>query len=127
MLIFTSNNFHLWSEEFQDLAIKIKVWKYIDSYDKIEESEKEILFEIFHFVVKITVSSITDDLMTNQTSQFAQSSQSRFVKWFHELIKKQQNNYRANVKKYKRKEKQILKLIQRMFKIHKTIRASVKT
>ncbi len=127
MLIFISNNFHLWIEKLKDLALKIKVWKYINSYDKIEESRKEILFEISHFVVKAFTSSIADDLMTNQASQSAQASQSRLAKYFHELTIQQQENYRANVKKYKRKKKQIIKIIQRMLKINKTIRASIKT
>ncbi len=39
----------------------------------------------------------------------------------------QQENYRANVKEYKRKEKQIAKIIQRMLKINEKIRASIKT
>jgi K+-transporting ATPase A subunit len=65
--------------------------------------------------------------MTNQASQSAQASQSRLAKYFHELTIQQQENYRANVKKYKRKKKQIIKIIQRMLKINKTIRASIKT
>jgi hypothetical protein len=52
MLIFISNNFHLWLEKLKDLILKIKIWKYINSYDKIEESRKEILSEVDHFVVK---------------------------------------------------------------------------
>jgi hypothetical protein len=41
MLIFNSNNFHLWIEELKDLTLKIKIWKYIHSYDKIEKSRKK--------------------------------------------------------------------------------------
>jgi hypothetical protein len=52
MLILISNNFHLWIEELKNLALKIKIWKYINSYDKIENSWKKILSEINHFVVK---------------------------------------------------------------------------
>ncbi len=52
MLILISNNFHLWIEELKDLILKIKIWKYINSYDKIEESRKKILSKISHFVVK---------------------------------------------------------------------------
>ncbi len=127
MLIFISNNFHLWIEKLKDLALKIKVWKYINSYDKIEESREEILLEISHFVVKVSTSSTNDDLMTNQTNQFAQASQSRFAKYFHELTTQQQENYRADVKEYKRKEKQIIKITQKMLKIKKAIRVSIKT
>jgi hypothetical protein len=105
MLIFILNNFHLWIEKLKDLTLKIKVWKYINSYDKIEKSRKEILLEIFHFVVKISTSSVIDALMTNQRNQFAQTLQHRFAKYFHELTTQQQENYRANVKKYKRKKK----------------------
>jgi hypothetical protein len=43
------------------------------------------------------------------------------------LTTQQQENYRANVKKYKRKEKQIVKIIQRMLKINEAIRALIKT
>ncbi len=88
MLILISNNFHLWIEELKDLALKIKIWKYIDSYDKIEESREEILSEIDHFVVKqsdLTSSTAADDLITDQTNQSAQSSQSRAAKDFSEL------------------------------------------
>ncbi len=52
MLTFNSNNFHLWIEELKDLALKIKIWEYINSYDKIEESRKKFLSEISHFFVK---------------------------------------------------------------------------
>jgi hypothetical protein len=100
-------------------------------YDKIEESRKNVLSEIFHFVVKqfdFASSTVVDDFITNQTDQFAQDfTQSRFAKYFHELTTQQQENYRANVKKYKRKEKQVAKIIQRMFKINEAIRASTKT
>jgi hypothetical protein len=77
MLILISNNFHLWIEELKDLALKIKIWEYINSYDKIEECRKKILSEIDHFVVKqsdFTSSTVFDDLITNQINQFAQSS-----------------------------------------------------
>jgi hypothetical protein len=127
MLIFISNNFHFWIEELKDLILKIKIWKYINSYDKIEESRKEILFEIFHFVVRISISSAAENLMTNQTSQSAQASQSRFANNFHELTIQQQENYRANVKEYKRKKKQVIKITQKLFKVNEAIRASVKT
>jgi hypothetical protein len=74
MLIFISNNFHLWIEELKDLTLKIKIWEYINSYDKIEESRKEILSEIDHFVVKqsdLTSSTAVDDLITDQINQSA--------------------------------------------------------
>jgi hypothetical protein len=76
-------------------------------YDKIEKSRKEILSEIDHFVVKQSdfTSSITaDDLITDQINQSAQSSQFRIAKYFFELTFQQQENYRTNVKKYKRKK-----------------------
>ncbi len=47
MLILISNNFYLWIEELKDLTLKIKIWKYINSYDKIEESRKKVLSEYF--------------------------------------------------------------------------------
>jgi hypothetical protein len=46
-------------------------------------------------------SKTADDFITNQVDQFAQALQSRFAKYFHELTIQQQENYRANVKKYK--------------------------
>jgi hypothetical protein len=83
-------------------------------YDKIEESRKEIFLKIFHFVVKqfdFASSTIVDDFITNQINQFAQDfTQSRLAKYFHELSTQQQENYRASVKKYKRKKKQIAKI-----------------
>ncbi len=69
ILIFNSNNFHLWIEELKDLTLKIKIWKYINSYDKTEESRKEVLSEISHFVVKqsdLASSTAVDDFITNQ-------------------------------------------------------------
>ncbi len=129
MLIFISNNFHLWIEELKDLALKIKVWEYINSYDKIEKSRKEILSEIDYFVVKqsdFTSSTAADDFITDQINQSAQSSQSRVAKYFFELTSQQQENYRTNVKEYKRRKKQIVKITQRMLKINETIRASIK-
>jgi hypothetical protein len=131
MLIFNSNNFYLWIEELKDLALTIKIWEYINSYDKIEESRKEVLSEISHFVIKqsdFASSAAADDFITNQTDQSTQDlTQSRFAKYFHELTTQQQENYRASVKEYKRKEKQVAKIIQRMFKINEAIRASIKT
>jgi hypothetical protein len=86
MLTLNSNNFHLWIEELKDLALKIKIWKYINSYDKIEESRKEVLSEISHFLVKqsdLASSTVVDDLITDQINQSAQHlSQSRFRKIF---------------------------------------------
>jgi hypothetical protein len=122
MLIFNSNNFHFWIEEFKDLALKIKIWKYINSYNQIAKSREEVLLEIFHFDIK----TVVDDLITNQTDQFAQGSQSCFAKYFPEFSTEQQENYRTNVKVYKRKEKQIVKIIQRMLKINEAICASIK-
>jgi hypothetical protein len=130
MLIFISNNFHLWIEKLKDLILKIKIEEYINSYNQIAKSRKEILLEIFHYDIKaftLTFSAIVDDFITNQIDQSAQASQSRLAKCFHELSTEQQKNYRANVKKYKRKEKQIVKIIQRMLKINEAIRASVRT
>jgi hypothetical protein len=130
MLIFISNNFHLWIEELKDLALKIKIEKYINSYNQVAKSREKVLFEISYFDIRTSAfafSTIVDDFITDQTDQSAQASQSRLAKYFHELSTEQQKNYRANVKKYKRKKKQIVKITQRMFKINETIRASVKT
>ncbi len=49
------------------------------------------------------------------------------AKYFHELSTQQQENYRANVKEYKRKEKQIVKITQRILKINEAIRVSIKS
>ncbi len=131
MLTFNSNNFHLWIKELKDLALKIKIWEYINSYDKIEESRKEVLSKISHFVVKqsdFASSAAVDDFITNQTNQSAQDfTQFRSANYFHELSTQQQENYRTNVKEYKRKKKQIAKIIQKMLKINEAIRASIKT
>jgi hypothetical protein len=106
----------------------IKIWEYINSYNQIQESRKEVLFEISHFVIRSAfVSAAVDDLITNQTDQFAQAQHFRVAKYFHELSTEQQENYRANVKEYKRKEKQIIKITQRMLKINEAIRVSIKT
>ncbi len=129
MLILISNNFHLWIEELKDLALKIKIWEYINSYNQIQESRKEVLFEIFDFVIRsaLTISTTADDLITDQADQSAQASQSRLAKYFHELSTEQQENYRTNVKQYKRKEKQVVKITQKMLKINEAIRVSIKT
>ncbi len=127
MLIFISNNFHLWIEELKNLALKIKVWQYINSNDNMKKSKKKILFEIDHFSVKNSSSqSVADDLMTNQTI-FAATSHSRSAQWFHELTSSQQENYKASVKEYKRKKKLIVKIFQRMLKIDEAIRVFAKS
>jgi hypothetical protein len=59
-------------------------------------------------------------LMTNQTI-FAAISHSRFVQWLHELTLSQQENYKTNVKEYKRKKKLIVKIFQKILKINETI------
>ncbi len=88
----------------------------------MKKFKEKILLEIDHFSVKDSSSqSIADDLMTNQTISAA-ISHSRFVQWFHELTSNQQESYRASVKEYKRKEKLIVKISQRMFKIDEAIR-----
>ncbi len=121
MLTFISNNFHLWIEELKDLALKIKVWQYINSNDNMKKS-REILLEIDHFSVKnFSSQSVADDLMTDQTISAA-FSHSRSAQWFHELTSSQQESYRANVKEYKRKEKLIVKISQKMLKIDEAIR-----
>jgi hypothetical protein len=127
MLIFISNNFHFWIEEFKDLALKIKVWQYINSNDNMKKFKKRILFEIDHFSIKnFNSQSITNDLMTNQII-FVTTSHSRSAQWFHDLILNQQKNYKANVKKYKRKKKLIVKIVQRMLKINEAIRVFAKS
>jgi hypothetical protein len=65
-------------------------------------------------------------ILLNQIDQSAQAQQSRVAKYFHELSIEQQENYRANVKKYKRKKKQMIKITQRMLKINEAIRASIR-
>jgi hypothetical protein len=130
MLIFNSNNFHLWIEELKDLILKIKIWEYINSYNQTAESREEILFEISHYDIRasaLTFSTVADDFITNQVDQSAQASQSRLARYFHELSTEQQESYRTSVKKYKRKEKQVVKITQRMLKINEAIRASIKT
>ncbi len=122
MLILISNNFHLWIEEFKDLALKIKVWQYIDLNENMKKFKKKILLEIDHFSVRNHSSqSVADDLMTDQTISAA-FSHSRSAQWFHELTSSQQENYKASVKEYKRKEKLIVKIFQRMLKIDEAIR-----
>ncbi len=130
MLILISNNFHLWIEKLKDLALKIKIWEYINSYNQIAESREEILLEIFQYDIRasaFTFSAVVDDFITNQTDQSAQASQFSFARYFHELSIEQQENYRTNVKKYKRKKKQVVTITQRMLKINETIRVSIKT
>jgi hypothetical protein len=127
MLIFITNNFHLWIEKFKDLALKIKMWQYINSNDNMKKFKKKILLEIDHFSVKnLNSQSITNDLMINQTI-FAAISHSRSAQWLHELTSNQQKNYKANVKEYKRKKKLIVKISQRMLKINKAIRVFAKS
>jgi hypothetical protein len=130
MLIFISNNFHLWIEEFKDLALKMKIWKYINSYNQIAKSRKEVLFEIFHFDIRTSVftfSTIADDFITNQFDSSVHASQSRLAKYFHELSIEQQKNYRANIKEYKRKKKnKSSKSFKKMLKINETIRVLMK-
>ncbi len=120
ILIFNSNNFHLWIEELKDLALKIKIWEYINSYDKIEESRKEVLSEISHFVVKqsdFASSATVDDLITDQVNQSAQDlTQSRFAKYFHELSTQQQENYRAMWKNTNEKRSKSRKSLRKCFK-----------
>ncbi len=103
------------------------MWQYINSNDNMKKFKKKILFEIDHFSVKNSSSqSVADDLMTNQTISAA-TSHSRSVQWFHELTSNQQENYKTSVKKYKRKEKLIVKISQRMLKINATIRVFAKS
>ncbi len=70
----------------------------------MKKFKKKILFEIDHFSIKnFNSQSVADDLMINQTI-FAATSHSRSAQWLHELTSNQQENYKASVKKYKRKK-----------------------
>jgi hypothetical protein len=92
ILIFISNNFHLWIKKLKNLTLKIKIWKYINSYDKIEKSRKFYFSKINYFIVKqsdFTSSTVVDDLITNQINQFTQFSQFRVAKYFAELTSQQ--------------------------------------
>jgi hypothetical protein len=112
---FQFEQFSFLNRRLKDLALKIKIWEYINSYNQIAESREEILFEISHYAVKaFAFASLTavDDFIINQINQSAQDfTQSRFAKYFHELSTQQQENYRASVKEYKQKKKQIVKII----------------
>jgi hypothetical protein len=122
MLALISDNFHLWIEELKGLALKVKVWQYIDSNGNMEESREGILLEIGHFSVKdLSSQSVAGDLMTGQTISAA-SSHSRPAQWFHELTSSQQESYRASVEEYKRKEKLVVKISQGMLKVDEAIR-----
>jgi type IV secretory pathway VirB9-like protein len=80
---------------------------YINSYNQTAESREEVLFEISHYDIRasaFTFSAAVDDFITDQADQSAQASQFRLARYFHELSTEQQENYRANVKKYKRKK-----------------------
>ncbi len=127
MLIFISNNFYFWIEKLKDLALKIKMWQYINSNDNMKKFKKKILLEIDHFSVKnLNSQSITNDLMTNQTI-FITTSHFRSAQWLHELISSQQENYKTSVKEYKRKKKLIVKIFQKMLKINEAIRVFAKS
>jgi hypothetical protein len=122
MLIFISNNFHFWIEKFKNLTLKIKMWQYINSNDNMKKFKENFFLEIDHFSVKNSSSqSVANNLMTNQTI-FAVTLHFRSVQWFHELTSNQQKNYKANVKKYKRKKKLIVKIFQKMLIINEVIR-----
>jgi hypothetical protein len=112
------------NSEDQDMRI------YINSYNQTAESRREILFEIFHYDIRafaLTFSAVADDLITDQTEQSVQASQFHLARYFHELSIEQQENYRASVKNYKRKKKQVVKITQRMLKINEAIRVLIKT
>jgi translation initiation factor 2B subunit (eIF-2B alpha/beta/delta family) len=64
--------------------------------------------------------------MTNQTISAA-FSHFRSTQWLHELSSSQQENYKANVKEYKRKKKLIVKISQKMLKIDEAIRVFVRS
>ncbi len=108
MLIFISNNFHLWIEELKDLSLTIKIWKYINFYDKIEKSRKKILSEIDHFVVKqsdFTSLTAVDDLIINQINQSVHSSQSWIAKYFFKLTSQQTKKLSNKCEKIQTKKK----------------------
>jgi hypothetical protein len=93
----------------------------------MKKFKKKILFEIDHFSIKnFSSQSITNDLITNQTI-FVATLHFRSAQWLHELTSSQQENYKASVKKYKRKKKLIVKIFQRILKINETIRVFAKS
>jgi hypothetical protein len=96
----------------------------------MKESRKEISFAISHFVDKASAfafPAVVDNLIRNQMNQFAQASQFCLAKYFREWTTQQQKHYRENVKEYRRKKKQIVKITQKMFKINEAIRVSIKS
>ncbi len=52
MLTLISNNFHWWIEELKDLSLKIKIEKYINSYNQTAKSREEVLCEISHYDIR---------------------------------------------------------------------------
>jgi hypothetical protein len=132
MLIFISNNFHFWIEELKDIALKIKIWEYINSNKIIKKFKKDIYFDMFSFDIlnivhqdQTSASAFTStsiDLLTPrnvaaQTSQIqisssfqSASSNIKQVIFFHELNINQQKSYKTIIKKYQWREKQISKI-----------------
>ncbi len=55
MLIFISNNFHFWIEKFKNLTLKIKVWQYIKSNDRLTSliDTMTSLFEYIDIILRI--------------------------------------------------------------------------
>jgi hypothetical protein len=144
MLILISNNFHLWIEELKDITLKIKIWKYINSNEIIKKFKKDIYFDVFSFNVSYTArqdqisafvfTSTLIDLLTSRNVatqtfqiQISSSSQSasskiRQAMFFHELNFNQQESYRTMIEEYRRREKQISKITQKMIKINEIIK-----
>jgi hypothetical protein len=122
MLILISNNFYLWIEELKDIALKIKVWDYINSNENIKKLKKAIYSEIFNFAVSNTSLQEefdldkTTDLLTSSIKQqfsfsFLSSSRSRIrkIQFFSKLNSDQQKSYRMMIEKYRKKKSQSTK------------------
>jgi hypothetical protein len=148
MLILVSNNFHFWIKELKDIALKIKIWKYINSNEIIKKSKKDIYSDVFSFDVSniayqdqtfafaftsTSVNLLTSRNVTTQTFQIqisssfqSASSKIRQTIFFHELNINQQESYKTMIEKYRRRKKQISKIIQKMIKIDEIIKTFTK-
>ena len=97
IIFLNSKNFHSWIIKMKNIAIKAKVWKYVDSKKKTSKSSNSILSRLLHYFVK----KISEQ--SNQNDAFVSVKKS--VCTFDEFSSNQKKSYKMNIIVFQMKKK----------------------
>ncbi len=109
MTILISQNYHIWIKEIQTYTKQYQVWKYVDSEEKIELSNKEASLKTSDYQM---IESDADTL--------------RSALNLKELTDKQRKEYKADVLEYQMLSKFTEKILQDIRKVSTAVKTSAR-